>query len=58
MSVRKWHHQLHLHVEEDHHHVLHHILRGVGAKRIPLVGNAILHLDAHPDLLLPRWGRG
>ncbi len=45
---------LSLHVEEDHHHVLHHILRGVGAKRIPLSGNAILHLDSHPDLLLPR----
>ncbi len=46
--------QLRLHVEEDHHHVLHHLLRGVGAKQVPLEGVALIHLDSHPDLLLPR----
>lgn len=43
-----------LHVEEDHNDVLHHLLRGVGAKTIPLEGNVILHWDSHPDMLLNR----
>ncbi len=47
-------HRLRVHVEEDHNDVLLHILNGVGSKLLPLAGNAILHLDAHPDLLLPR----
>ena len=42
-------------VEEDHHHVVHHILRCVGAGRIPLNGSvALVHLDSHPDMLLPK----
>ena len=40
-------------VEEDHHHVLPHIFRCVGAKNLPTVGNALVHFDSHPDLLLP-----
>ena len=40
-------------VEEDHHHVLPHIFRCVGAKHLPTVGNAMIHFDSHPDLLIP-----
>ena len=40
-------------VEEDHHHVLPHIFRCVGAKYLPTVGNALVHFDSHPDLLIP-----
>ena len=40
-------------VEEDHHHVLPHIFRCVGAKNLPTFGNALIHFDSHPDLLLP-----
>lgn len=45
-------------LEEDHHHVLEHILRAVGSKRLSApcsdgVSNVLLHLDSHPDLLLP-----
>lgn len=40
-------------VEEDHHHVLPHIFRCVGAKHLPISGNAMIHFDSHPDLLLP-----
>lgn len=42
------------HIEEDHHHVLAPILNAIGAKRLPFGGNVLLHLDSHPDLLLPR----
>jgi hypothetical protein len=40
-------------VEEDHHQVLPHIFRSVGAKHLPANGNAMVHFDSHPDLLLP-----
>ena len=40
-------------VEEDHHEVLPHIFRCVGAKHLPVNGNAMIHFDSHPDLLLP-----
>ena len=40
-------------VEEDHHHVLPHIFRCVGAKYLPTIGNALIHFDSHPDLLIP-----
>jgi len=40
-------------VEEDHHEVLPHIFRCVGAKNLPTNGNAMIHFDSHPDLLLP-----
>lgn len=52
MSSRR-HGELALHIEEDHNDVLRHILDGIGAKRLPLTGNILLHLDAHPDLGLP-----
>ena len=40
-------------VEEDHNEVLPHIFRCVGAKHLPVNGNAMIHFDSHPDLLLP-----
>merc|ERR1712062_14158 len=40
-------------VEEDHHDVLPHIFRSVGAKYLPVQGNVMIHFDSHPDLLLP-----
>merc|ERR1712110_1203211 len=40
-------------VEEDHHDILPHIFRCVGAKHLPVNGNAMIHFDSHPDLLLP-----
>ena len=46
--------QIPVHIEEDHHHVLEHILSGIGSKRLPFSGNALLHFDSHPDMLLPR----
>ena len=40
-------------IEEDHHQVLPHIFRCVGSKHLPVHGNAMIHFDSHPDLLLP-----
>ncbi len=45
--------RLPVHVEEDHNDVLEHILTAVGSKQLPLTGNTLVHLDSHPDLLLP-----
>ena len=53
--VRASHRHLPVFVEEDHNHALEHILAAAGAKRIPMEGNAIIHFDSHPDMLLPRF---
>ncbi|TRY71495.1 hypothetical protein TCAL_12613 [Tigriopus californicus] len=42
------------HIEEDHHDVLWPLLSAIGAKRLPFTGHILVHLDSHPDLLLPR----
>ena len=40
-------------VVEDHHDVLPHIYRAIGGRYLPFTGVAMLHLDSHPDLLVP-----
>ncbi len=40
--------------EEDHHDVLPHIYKAIGAKYLPLEKNTLVHLDSHPDLLIPK----
>ena len=40
-------------VEEGHHEVLPQIFKCVGAKQLPVHGNAIIHFDSHPDMVLP-----
>jgi len=42
-----------VYIEEDHHEVLPHIFKNIGAKHLPLEHNTLLHFDSHPDLLLP-----
>lgn len=41
-------------IEEDHNEVLPHIYKLIGGKQLPVENNTLVHLDSHPDLLLPK----
>ncbi|XP_026827734.1 UPF0489 protein C5orf22 homolog isoform X2 [Ooceraea biroi] len=43
-----------IYVEEDHDDVLPIIYRCIGSKHLPFEGNTIVHLDSHPDMLIPK----
>ncbi|XP_064455104.1 UPF0489 protein C5orf22 homolog [Ornithodoros turicata] len=40
-------------VVEYHHHALPHMYRMIGRKKLPFSGNLLIHLDSHPDLVMP-----
>lgn len=41
-------------IAEYHHDVLPFIFRCIGSKHLPFEGNTIIHLDSHPDMLIPK----
>ncbi|KAL4716854.1 hypothetical protein ACJJTC_012665 [Scirpophaga incertulas] len=47
-----------IHVVEEHNDVLQFIYSAIGGKKLPLEGNTLLHLDAHPDMLIDRKMKG
>lgn len=46
--------ELPVYIEEDHHEVLPHIYKNIGAKFLPLENNTLVHFDSHPDMLIPK----
>ncbi|XP_049861656.1 UPF0489 protein C5orf22 homolog [Schistocerca gregaria] len=46
--------ELPIFVTENHNEVLPFIYRCIGSKHLPFTGNTIIHLDSHPDMLIPK----
>ncbi|XP_045601728.2 UPF0489 protein C5orf22 homolog [Procambarus clarkii] len=53
MALLKKYPSIPVHIVEDHHDALYHILRAVGSKHLPFTNNLLIHFDSHPDLLIP-----
>ncbi|XP_015609002.1 UPF0489 protein C5orf22 homolog isoform X2 [Cephus cinctus] len=43
-----------IYVAESHDEVLPFVYRCIGSKHLPFEGNTLVHLDSHPDMLLPK----
>ncbi|XP_076671852.1 UPF0489 protein C5orf22 homolog isoform X2 [Andrena cerasifolii] len=51
---RKYFKRVPIYVVEGHDEVLPFIYRCVGSKHLPFEGNTFVHLDSHPDMLIPK----
>ncbi|XP_026758977.2 UPF0489 protein C5orf22 [Galleria mellonella] len=47
-----------IYVVEEHNDVLQFIYSAIGGKKLPVEGTTLLHLDAHPDMLIDRKLKG
>lgn len=45
--------KLPIHIVEYHNEALEHIYKAIGSKHLPFRGIALLHFDAHPDMIIP-----
>ncbi|KAF7407643.1 hypothetical protein HZH66_002180 [Vespula vulgaris] len=51
---RKYFKKTPIHIVENHDEVLPFIYRCLGSKHLPFEGNTFIHLDSHPDMLIPK----
>lgn len=51
---RKYFKRIPIYAVESHNEVLPFIYRCLGSKHLPFEGNAFVHLDSHPDMLIPK----
>ncbi|KAG5309441.1 CE022 protein, partial [Acromyrmex insinuator] len=52
--IRKYFKRTPVYIVEDHDEVLPFIYRCMGSKHLPFEGNTFIHLDSHPDMLIPK----
>lgn len=58
LSATKRFKKIPIYVVEEHNDALQFIYNAIGGKKLPLEGTTLLHLDAHPDMLIDRKLKG